>query len=465
MTNSRATSRRRQFLTRSMQAITGCSISGALSALIAGPRDRQAPTAKPLPLVLSPDQATGLKLLALPHGFRYRSFAWTGDRLASGGLCPAQHDGMAVIAEDGPRVILCRNQEVKTDCGAQPESDWHYDRAAEGGCTNLSFDTETGEWREAWTSLAGTSKNCAGGPTPWHTWLSCEETILGPGLTSTDTKRVVNFQKTHGWIFEVAASGRSRAVPLKDMGRFIHEAVAVDPQTGWVYETEDADQAGFYRFQPRTPRKLADGGRLQMLQVPGVADLRTQQTIGKIYDTKWVDIDNPRLDGVKDTDLEQGVFNQGAQQGGATFTRLEGCWHSQGHVYLASTNGGDAKFGQIWRYTPAEEQLQLLFESPGIDVLDRPDNITMSPRGNLVLCEDGTRAPQRMQLLDAAGRLRVLAENRIQLSGERNGLKGDFRAEEWTGACFSPDGKWLFANIQTPGITFAITGPWEELGI
>jgi len=83
----------------------------------------------------------------------------------------------------------------------------------------------------------------------------------------------------------------------------------------------------------------------------------------------------------------------------------------------------------------------------------------------VLLCEDGTRAPQRLQILDASGGLRVLAENQIQLSGQRNGFCGDFRAEEWAGVCFSPDGQWLFANIQTPGITFAITGPWDELGI
>lgn len=464
MSHSESASPRRRFLVRSAQALGGFSISGALSAILAAPTlgSRLQATHDLVPVA---DQATGLELLSLPQGFRYRSFAWTGDRLPSGETSSPQHDGMSVIAAQGDQLTLCRNQEVKTDCGQTADNRLHYDRSAQGGCTNLTFNTRTGEWGQAWVSLAGTVKNCAGGATPWNTWLSCEETVLGPGATAADTNRAVNFTETHGWIFEVAAQGRTPPRPLKDMGRFVHEAVAVDPASGWVYETEDTSQAGFYRFQPRTAGKLADGGRLQMLKVAGVPDLRCSQTVGQTYDTQWVDIENPHLDGVAMADLQQGVFSQGAHRGGSAFTRLEGCWYGQGHVYIASSDGGDAKLGQIWRYTPAAERLQLLFESPGIDVLDKPDNITVSPKGALLLCEDGTRAPQRLQILDASGRLRVLAENQIQLSGQRNGFCGDFRAEEWAGVCFSPDGNWLFANIQTPGITLAITGPWAELGI
>ena len=97
--------------------------------------------------------------------------------------------------------------------------------------------------------------------------------------------------------------------------------------------------------------------------------------------------------------------------------------------------------------------------------MDSPDNVTVSPRGGLVLCEDGGRSPQKLHALSPSGVRLDLAWNNMQLRGERNGFSGDFRGSEWGGASFSPDGKWLFVNIQTPGITFAIQGPWESLGL
>ncbi|MGH7960751.1 MAG: alkaline phosphatase PhoX, partial [Candidatus Binatia bacterium] len=94
--------------------------------------------------------------------------------------------------------------------------------------------------------------------------------------------------------------------------------------------------------------------------------------------------------------------------------------------------------------------------------LDNPDNITVSPRGGLLLCEDGDLVGQRLIGLTPAGEAFPFAQNNVVLNGEKNGIVGDFRDKEWAGACFSKDGKWLFANIQTPGITFAITGPWNK---
>ncbi len=116
----------------------------------------------------------------------------------------------------------------------------------------------------------------------------------------------------------------------------------------------------------------------------------------------------------------------------------------------------------MWEYDPRNERLRLVFESPDKKILDKPDNITVSPRGGIVLCEDGDFIPQRLQGLTPDGRIFPLAANNVRLSGEKNGLRGDFREQEWAGVCFSPDGEWLFANIQEPGITFAITGPWEK---
>ena len=129
---------------------------------------------------------------------------------------------------------------------------------------------------------------------------------------------------------------------------------------------------------------------------------------------------------------------------------------------FSATSGGSRGYGQVWEYRPSTEQLRLLFESPGPQVLNMPDNLTISPRGGIAICEDGGGQPQRLQGLTADGRLFPFAANRIRLNGEKNGYRGDFTAKELAGVCFSPDGQWLFFNVQTPGVTFAITGPWER---
>ena len=159
------------------------------------------------------------------------------------------------------------------------------------------------------------------------------------------------------------------------------------------------------------------------------------------------------------------VYSQGKAAGGATFRRPEGCWYHEGLIYLSDTNGGNAGRGQIFVFDPARSQLRLIFESPDADVLDHPDNIAMTPRGGLVICEDRPRNIQRVLALNTDGELVRLAANNVVLNGEVGGLAGDFRNREWAGACFSADGRWLFLNIQTPGITVAVTGPWEALRI
>jgi secreted PhoX family phosphatase len=161
------------------------------------------------------------------------------------------------------------------------------------------------------------------------------------------------------------------------------------------------------------------------------------------------------------------VWAQGRANGAATFGRLEGCWHGNDLIYVVSTNGGGATAqassgqGQIWAYDPKRETITLLFQSPGADVLNAPDNITVSPRGGLVLCEDGGGL-EFLHGLTTDGVIFKFAQNNVILNGERNGIVGNFTGSEFAGACYSPDGKWLFANVQSPGITFAITGPWKQ---
>jgi secreted PhoX family phosphatase len=403
------------------------------------------------------DQATGLLLLKLPEGFTYRSFGWTGDTLQGRALTPGAHDGMAAIPIGANQVVLIRNHELTppSSGGGSAFRAPTYDPKANGGTTNLLFNLQTGKLERSWASLSGTVTNCAGGPTPWGSWLTCEERFASPGERG--------LTKTHGWILEIPAFGWARPVPHWDMGRFVHEAIAVDPETGIVYETEDATPSGLFRFIPNVPGNLAQGGKLEMLAVvgqPGIF-LGEEQENNTIFDATWVPIADPRVN--------QGVscYSQGAALGGAGFARLEGAWYGSGKIFINSTSGGPA--GQVWEYDIAAETLRVVFQSPDNGVLDNPDNIAVSPRtGGLILCEDGELEGQRMQVLSTDGQIAPFAQNNIILNGERNGIVGDFRPFEWAGATFAQSSTgqlWLFANIQTPGITFAITGDWERGGL
>lgn len=449
---------RRSFLSSLARGASAAAVGSAFTTL--GERIARAHVAERTfgfgPLNPKVDGSTGLELICLPDGFEYVSFGWTGDRLDDDSLTPPAHDGMAIIAEKDSEIILCRNHEL-SEPGPAFWQGQAYDRAATGGCTNLVFDREQRKLKKAAPSLSGTVKNCAGGASTWNSWLSCEETVVGPEDATESGKR---FEKEHGFVFDVPIDGARQPRPIKSLGRFVHEALAIDPDTGIVYLTEDADEAGFYRMVPEDPRDLHAGGRFEMLAVKNIGDCRTSVSRADLWDVHWVEIPDrlrAHRPGTKDG---SGVYGQGKQAGGLTFARLEGCAVHGGRVFITATSGGDAGAGQVWQYDPVQEQLRLLFESPGSEVLDMPDNMTVSPRGGVLLCEDGDRVPQRLQVLTEDGKLFSLAANNMRLDGV-HGHRGDYRGSEWAGACFTQDGEWLFVNLQNPGVTFAITGPWS----
>jgi len=438
------------------------------------------------------DLVPGTGILLLPAGFACTSFGVAGELMSDGNVTPLAHDGMAAFGWQRNRVRLIRNHEVTTR-GAPLSAVNAYDPSAGGGTTTTELEMsgpEPGDGRgrgesgdadfpghpaicvvRSFVSLSGTIVNCAGGPTPWRSWLSCEENVRGVRE---------GFTRTHGWVFDVpvAAEGPVAPVPLKDMGRMSHEAVAVDPHSGIVYETEDnafPPGSGFYRFLPRRPGELARGGRLQMARIAGSPRLQIFRgsaigiRVGDAFDVEWVDIRHPDPDpndALAEDDRRMALFTQGADQGAAAFNRLEGCWYGDGSIYFHDTRGGAAGCGHVWRYLPGQGnrdggRLVLLFESPGAEVLDSPDNLTVSPRGGLVVCEDGSDA-QFIRGLTPAGEIFPFAKNNISQS-------------EFAGACYSPDGRVLFVNIQGAhtgdplttepaqrGVTIAITGPFHR---
>jgi secreted PhoX family phosphatase len=470
---------RRQFLRSALAAAGGVAALPALAGLglAANGRVHAAPGKGGYgPLFPTPDLRDGALRIALPEGFQYRSFSPAGAMMSDGNLVPLAHDGMGAFNIDG-RFRLVRNHEDRNPPGAGTVAvDFNaYDRKG-GGTTTLVVNPFTRELERDFVSLSGTAVNCAGGVTPWGSWVTSEETNVGPTPTG--------WTKQHGYNFDVPADaeGTVPAIPLPDMGRFSHEAIAVDPETGIVYETEDnGSTSGFYRFLPNVPGLLAKGGRLEMLAIdrdPNY-DTRTSQAVGRPLPVKWVPIANPNPPGTSST----AVYNQGWSQGAARFARLEGCWYGNGAIYFDATSGGSASAGQIWEFRPDGDggTLTLIFESPGAAVLDAPDNLAVSPQGALLLCEDGD-GEQYMRGVTLDGRIFDFGLN-LQTGHEWAGATFAVAEPAWNDVkvrgTHRPFGsRWdrvtLFVNRQgstggpTPpapgseGMTFAIWGPWQN---
>jgi uncharacterized protein len=440
-----------------------------------------------------PDLRDGQIRLHLPEGFQYRSFHDTEFPvvLDDGTALPGRHDGMAAFSGSDGNVWLVRNHEVNNP-GPAFGPGTPYDAMAQGGTTTIQV-TPSGEVLQAFTSLNGTQMNCSGGPMPWGSWITCEETINGPDVGPDFTGASnVPLKQRHGFVFEVPAGGQSNRQPITAAGRFAHEAVAFDPVEGILYLTEDnfGFPSGFYRYvpasNPMVTGHLDNNGQLQMLAVPGMpnVDLAAGQHRRATYPVEWVDIDDPAPtfpftpgETAPTTNDQALVYvgNQGRAQGAAYFSRLEGSAYDDGVVYFCSTQGGGPAessigpipdgygngTGQIWAYRIDDQTLQLLFQSTGADVLDFPDNVTTSSRGTLVLCEDNVN-DNFLRGLTRGGRLFDIALNRVvsQLTGLPR-----FN-DEFAGSTFGSDAETLFVNIQASrGMSFAIWGPWTTLGV
>jgi uncharacterized protein len=445
---------RRAFFKGVLAVGAGAAFAGPFEALgaktagaVAAPRQKASGGGYG-PLSPVKDHTTGLELLMLPRGFEYLSYGWRNDPMTDGTPTPSSHDGMAAFRL-GDRVHLVRNHERGAGTPfASP--DRVYDAAASGGTTTVVFDPDAGEFLQSYASLSGTIRNCAGGLTPGGSWLTCEETTdISPDGTR------------HGYVFEVPSDGASDAVPLKAMGRFSHEANASDPATGYVYLTEDSGTSALYRFRPTNRDDLAAGGMLEAMTLAGTTDTISWTTGTSAPVESWVTVDSPDWVAPEPT-----PWQQVSAKGAARISRGEGAWYGNGLIYVISTNGIPPPQGQVFAYDPIADTFTAVFGSPSADVLNAPDNVTVSPRGGLVLCEDGSGL-EYLHGLSPTGDIFPFAQNNVVLSAEVAASKGytdtDFTGSEWAGATFEPkNGNWLFVNIQSPGVTFAITGPWQQ---
>ncbi len=380
--------------------------------LLAGPVARGA---GPYGALLGPD-ANGL---LLPKGFRSRIVAVSGLRV---GLVDGASPYVWHPAPDGAA------------CFPEADGGWRYVNNSEvaggqGGVGGIRFAPD-GSTLEAYSVLEGTSRNCAGGVTPWGTWLSCEE--AGDG----------------GQVWECAPDGSWEGVPHPMLGLYNHEAVAVDPVNQHLFLTEDDPGGLFYRWvmaEGRFDDAIANG----RMRADGPEDGTLQAAVmAEDGAVEWVDLPDPTATPLRDS-VDATRFDGG-----------EGIWYDSGFVYF--TTKGD---NRVWVHDIAGQRISVLYD--GVEDpeggLAGVDNVTIAPSGDVLVAEDGGNMEIRMITADTREVVPL-----VRLPGPAH------EGSEVTGPCFSPDGTRLYfssqrAGLDGPGegITYEVTGPFrtERVGI
>jgi hypothetical protein len=492
---------RRQVLTGGAAAGVGLTVAGALPTLAepaaasSGTGEVRPVTGKPFP----PLQDDPKGILALPAGFSYTIVTREGEtEMSEGqGKTPAYHDGTGVVGMDRNGLTIIQNHEMTpymSAFGVPHIEGTVYDPGARNasGCTIITTD-RNGRPKEEWVGISGTVRNCAGGVTPWGTWLTCEETFINAGATWSAAGQTGTYEKNHGYVFEVLPNDSKYQLPkpIKAFGRFEHEALAVEPNLKHVYLSEDSGGPNglFYRWSAPKGVKLQSGlansldetvGTLEAMQirlddgsiVPDVAYITSAQ-LGRPFKVSWIAV--PDRDAVSKpvrTQFADGQVTRGKKFEGVWSTS-KGCYVVNSFAFGANDLPADATRhdGMVWFYNYADETITLVTyfpHNPAAETegaypkyadmtFDGPDNVTVTPWGSLVLAEDGVRASHVLSAIPG-GPTYAIARNMLS-----NGTSGGSPTySEFTGPVFSPDGRILFVNIQAPGITLAITGPWEK---
>lgn len=456
---------RRRFLA-GLGAASAAALSPLASRLAAA--DARAAAAVPGYGPLQPDPQG---ILDLPAGFHYHVISRVGQDMDDGFVVPGRPDGMHAFPAARGHTILLRNHELNPGSTETAFRDMRgelsdaqgariYDPGAgRGGVTTLVVDPTSGRVEKQFLTLAGTLRNCSGGATPWGSWISCEEIVIGTGQYGA--------RREHGYNFEVPAAATSlvEPLPLKAMGRFNHEAVAVAGRTGAIYQTEDRPDGLLYRFLPDQRERLAAGGRLQALVIRGLPAVHTGNrgdgavafALGRRFAVDWVDLDDV-------TSPNDDLRHQGQSRGAAIFVRGEGMTVETDAagggtcIWFVCTTGGPHGLGQLWCYRPAAGEggdaerrqpgtIELGVEPRNVDLLRNGDNLTLAPFGDLLVCEDNAVAQHIVGITATGGMYRVAANPQ--------------RDSEFAGVTFSADASTLFVNLQKPGLTFAVKGPWH----
>jgi secreted PhoX family phosphatase len=489
---------RRQILTGGTAGV-GLAVAGVLPSL-AESTPAAAHGSRPGGQPFPPLQDDPAGILALPAGFSYRIVTREGvtDLAAGQGKTPAYHDGTGVVDATGGQLTIIQNHEMTphmSTFGVPHVAGTVYDPGAANasGCTVITTDTNLRRTAE-WVGISGTVRNCAGGVTPWGTWLTCEETFINAGATWSAAGQTGTYEKNHGYVFEVfrGESRKQLPKPIKAFGRFEHEALAVEPNLRHVYLSEDASGPNglFYRWTAPSGTHLRSGlanllddsaGTLEAMQirlddgsiVPDVAYL-TSAHLGRPFKVTWTEV--PDRDATSTPTRRQ--FADGTVTRGKKFEGVwsngQGCYIVNSFAFAANDLPADATKhdGMVWFYDYAAQTITLvtyfphnpLAETEGTfpafaDLyFDGPDNVTVTPWGTLVLAEDGVRASHVLSAVPG-GPTYAIARNMLS-NGATSG--GAPTYSEFTGPTFSPDGRILFVNIQAPGITLAITGPWHK---